>query len=85
MLMFEGEAMRDTIDMAHEAGIKNDLDGVWCDIDQLVTFVALVRADEREACAKLCDEFDIGILVLVPSTRQKNVLAAAIRTRGETK
>ena len=39
--------MRDTIDMAREAGIKYDLDGVWGDLDQLERLVALVRADER--------------------------------------
>jgi hypothetical protein len=39
--------MRDTIDMAREAGIKYDLDGVWCDVGQLKVFEALVRADER--------------------------------------
>ena len=45
-------------------------------------FAALIRADEREACAKVCDdaadnvgpiEFDIGAS-----------LAAAIRARGNT-
>ena len=48
----------------------------------LEAFAALVRADEREACAKVCDdaadnvgptEFDIGAS-----------LAAAIRARGNT-
>lgn len=33
--------------MAREAGIKYDLDGVWCDVGQLKVFEALVRADER--------------------------------------
>ena len=37
---------------------------------------------EREACAKVCEEFDTGVLVLVPSTRQQYVLSAAIRARG---
>lgn len=40
--------------MAREAGIKNDCDGIWCDADQLIAFAALVRADEREACVKVC-------------------------------
>jgi hypothetical protein len=34
--------------MARESGIKYDLDGVWCDVDQFKAFEALVRADERE-------------------------------------
>jgi hypothetical protein len=47
--------MRDTIDMAREAGIKYDLDGVWCDVDQLKAFEALVRADQREIDAEIAD------------------------------
>jgi len=47
---------QDIIRMAREAGIKNDCDGVWCTADQLKRFAALVRAAEREACAKVCDE-----------------------------
>jgi hypothetical protein len=49
--------MRDTIDMAREAGFPlawiSD-GGVirWKDIK---AFEALVRADEREACAKVCE------------------------------
>jgi hypothetical protein len=42
----------------------------------------LVAEHEREACAKVCEEMDARVLVLVPSTRQKDVLAAAIRARG---
>ena len=44
--------MRDTIDMARDAGIKHDLDGVWCEVFELKAFEALVRADEREAFNK---------------------------------
>jgi hypothetical protein len=67
--------------MAREAGIKHDIDGVWCEFFELKAFEALVRADERnswpaemeamerqvniltdalaqerEACARVCDE-----------------------------
>jgi hypothetical protein len=42
--------------MAREAGVKYDLDGVWCDVCDLKAFEALARADEREACAKLCED-----------------------------
>jgi hypothetical protein len=50
--------MRDTIDMAREAGIKfspAQFSGVLeAEIDEfsLKDFEALIRADEREACAK---------------------------------
>jgi hypothetical protein len=48
-----------TIEMAREAGF--DFSGThltWEDVictEELKTFAALVRADEREACAKVCD------------------------------
>lgn len=44
--------MSDTIDMVKEAGplISTPFD-LWCE-----RFAELVRADEREACAKVCDE-----------------------------
>jgi hypothetical protein len=69
--------MRDTIDMAREAGIKNDCDGIWCDADQLKAFESLVRADEREACAKVCEDTPW-------SNWLKADCVAAIRARGNT-
>lgn len=48
--------MRDTIDMAREAEIyvvRPDEFQSVC-IDDLKRFEALVRSDEREACAKVC-------------------------------
>jgi hypothetical protein len=73
--------MKDTIDMAREAGIKHDLDGVWCDIDQLEHLVELVRADQREIDAKICEyQEEYGPLCETPSE-----CADAIRARGETK
>ena len=44
--------MRDTIDMAREAGFTEVL--IRHDV-RYERFEALVRADEREACAKVCD------------------------------
>ena len=51
----------------------------------LEQFAALVRADEREACAKVCDEmaFDWQKYVTTPSGTI-TACAAAIRARGET-
>jgi hypothetical protein len=56
--------MRDTIDMAREAGFETmltkgkihgfDRDGDYT--EELKAFEALIRADEREACAKVCDD-----------------------------
>jgi hypothetical protein len=48
----------DIIRMAREAGIKNDCDGVWCTADQLERFASLVAAAEREACAKVCEQWE---------------------------
>jgi hypothetical protein len=67
--------MRNTIDMAREAG--------WTSYDsqdeRFKTFEALVRADEREACAQVvwdmkgkCWAYD------------HDTIAAAIRARGDT-
>lgn len=50
----------DIIRMAREAGFEvyeTDVwitDGWW--LEELERFAGLVRADEREACAELCDE-----------------------------
>ena len=71
--------MRDTIDMAREAGIELDLidedEGqIWYITTKgIKAFEALVRADEREACAKVCDGY-IGC----------DSIADAIRARGNT-
>ncbi len=75
--------MRDTIDMAREAGIDAwwDSGGDWRETfdEHLKAFEALVRADaiaeEREACAKVCD--DMG-----PCGFTGESCAEAIRSRS---
>ncbi len=64
--------MRDTIDIAREARLERK--GYWeFDMNRLKAFEALVRADEREACAKwLEDKADAPYL------------AERIRARGNT-
>ena len=71
--------MRDTIDMAREAGIDAEKDTLcryegW--LEPLKAFEALVRADEREACAKVAETYrewdDTGMGI-----------STAIRARGE--
>jgi hypothetical protein len=72
--------MRDTIDMALEASCFPFEDGyTLVHIDKLKAFEALVRADEREACAK--------VLEAHPSydwNRSVCEAVAAIRARGNT-
>jgi hypothetical protein len=49
--------MRDTIDMAREVyGAHTEWKGA--PLNRLKQFEALVRADEREACAKVCDSLE---------------------------
>jgi len=82
-----GGGMRDTIDMAREAGILGEFDTaqdiiecgieVWLSgergIQTLERFAELIRADEREACAKVAD------------LAEPYQAADLIRARGEIK
>ena len=79
--------MRDTIDMAREAGIKHDLDGVWCEVFELKAFEALVRADQREIDAKVCEEAEIVQTTYCMTLHDEGAetlrkAAAAIRARS---
>jgi flagellar motility protein MotE (MotC chaperone) len=95
----------DIIAMAREAGMKlawiATLPGsnkmkVLLDVDQVERFAALARADEREACAKVCDEAsdkalslqsgrqdDLGSIILRHHAVAHQSDAAAIRARGQ--
>ena len=72
--------MRDTIDMAREAGAIHIHDRpkefALVGNDSLKAFEAFVRADEREACAKVCDDLHPGL-----ATKRA---AELIRARGNT-
>jgi hypothetical protein len=88
--------MDKTIDMAREAGILSEFDTaqdiiecgieVWLSgergVQTLERFAALIRADEREACAKVCEDF------AVDAYNNHDILyeqcADAIRARGNT-
>jgi len=69
------------IRMAREAAspfsVESELEIPWRRESFLPRFAALVAAHEREACAKVCDEYDVFGF----GTRDK--FAAAIRARGE--
>jgi hypothetical protein len=80
--------MRDTIDMAREAGFADWLDARLISPPPFERLVALARADaiahEREACAKVCEQEAAGINSewdCCHETLQDT--AAAIRARGE--
>ena len=72
--------MRDTIELAREAGAihihERPREFAIVGNDSIKAFEALVRADEREACAKVCEDD--------ASTPEERICAAAIRARGNT-
>ena len=78
--------MKTIIEMAREAGFMvGEFSGPWAGDtpvgDQLERFAALVRADEREACAKLVEDQDTyGDVV----GGWFELLAEKIRARGNT-
>ena len=49
---------REIIKLAREAGMQGMLTDVVTTIDELERFANLIAAAEREACAKVCDQFD---------------------------
>jgi hypothetical protein len=71
--------MRDAIEIASEAGFT---DGELSFMgDNFRRFEALVRADEREQCAKVCesiDDYDENV-----DAYYSDIYAAAIRARGQ--
>jgi hypothetical protein len=74
--------MDKTIDMAREVKMPYDfVTGEPIYLEKLKAFEALVRADEREACAKLCYELPWKDMGHIPSNL---AFAAAIRARGNT-
>jgi hypothetical protein len=70
--------MRDTIDMAREAGFEySGKELTWESVictEELERFAELVRADEREALLDLVDSY----------AKNNTDLAAAIRARSNT-
>ena len=52
------------------------------DDDQLARFAELVRQDEREACAKLCDDLQLTDLAIRDWADGTYDCAKAIRARG---
>ena len=84
--------MKTTIDMAREVyGAHTEWSGA--PLERLEQLVALVRADEREACAKVCENDAWRCKKIAVETQDKKANAAAleaylcaeaIRARGNT-
>ena len=70
--------MRYTIELAREVGIPTGRIGGYD--KELKAFEALVRADEREACAKVCEKE----WSTLPERKYGEECADAIRARGNT-
>jgi len=73
--------------ISEQAGVDEDV-YTWNQI-QLERFAELVRQDEREACAKLCEQTDIvqyisGIHTRDDASGTLDKAAKAIRARGNT-
>jgi len=93
--MFEGEEMRDSIDMAREAGFWHEhINTYMCSTDAIKAFEALVRADERKAIYDLVmeapfkefdrQEEDFDGEAANAMKAMAFSLTAAIRARGNT-
>ena len=93
--------MKTIIEMALEAGILEPIDlldsNQWRQdtIRELERFAELVRADEREACEKMCEEFarkwwkihcdsNLHYSSTLKAHQDFCALQAAIRARGNT-
>jgi hypothetical protein len=77
--------MKTTIELAREAGFDSSgteltWESVIC-TEELKAFEAFVRADEREACAKVCENW-----TQTPETTgmELALCTTAIRNRGNT-
>ena len=75
--------MKTIIEMAREAGLPEawiSETGVlkWSDLER---FAELVRADERETCAKVCEELGMATNGMYERNHE---CATAIRARGNT-
>ena len=73
----------DMLQMARKAGFSDHSNPeMWgymiASVEELTRFAALVRADEREACAKVCYELPWKDMDCIPSNL---AFAAAIRER----
>jgi hypothetical protein len=69
--------MKTTIDMAREVyGAHTEWSGA--PLDRLEQLVALVRADEREACAKVCEDDAWRCKKIAVETQNKKANAAAL-------
>ena len=76
----------DIIRMAHEAGLHIATDHDWMPIIALAyakKLVEVARAEEREECAKVCENMSGPIEIYNPAYVHYIGCAEAIRARGQ--
>jgi hypothetical protein len=73
--------MKTVIEMARQAGFEEGI-AEFIGLPVFERFAELVRADEREACAKVCEEYDDEYDVHTKQTVEG--IALQIRARGNT-
>ena len=69
------------IELAKQAGFErlgHDEHDYVCYPDDIVAFATLVASVEREACAKMCEEYAIGL-----ERNYSEIIADKIRARGK--
>ena len=86
------ERRRELLQMIREAGIStggHPMNPLEAYAEQFERFAELVAKAEREACAKVCDNYDIraktsdGWIILTEAQRVSSELATKIRARSE--
>ena len=74
--------MKKIIEMAREAGLPEIIDNANIPWAELSIFAVFIRADEREACAKVVDAIEAQCIADDVDDPPLAHVAAAIRARG---
>ena len=67
-------------ELAKQALTEND----WDTYVHITKFANLIRADERESCAKVCEEVELHFNDRLKHSDPRKTCAAGIRARGNT-
>ena len=66
------------IELAKQAGMMSDVLQLGRNLELLTDFAKLVAEKEREACAKMCEDYAIGL-----ERNYSEIIADKIRARGQ--
>lgn len=76
--------MKTVIEMARALALEDSGCRYGFSLEKLEAFESLIRADEREACAKVAEDTNRMVLALLNVTSQPEHIAATIRARSNT-